>query len=128
MNESKFILELIKKKEELTNKLNEDIKLLLEKHNEKLDQLIQKAETKTTTNTDPQQFINEILQYREFNKDNNIDDWRLNDKVNASELYERYNEWCIQNNKANITRTKFGRCIRPLLPKSRTKKGIFYSF
>ena len=131
MNTSKFILELIEKKEELNNKLNEDIKLILEKHNQKLEQLIQKAESKTTTttNTDPVQFINEILQYREEQKDNDIDDWRLKDKVEASKLYEKYNQWCIQNNKAEITNTKFGRSIRHLLPnKSRTSKGKVYTF
>jgi len=130
MNESKFILELIEKKEELNNKLNEDIKSLLEKHNQKLEQLIQKAEGKTnTTNTDPVQFINEILQYREDHKDNNTDDWRLKDRVKASKLYEKYNEWRLQNNKAEITNTKFGRSINDLLPnKKRTNKGYMYFF
>ena len=130
MNESKFILELIEKKEELNNKLNEDIKSLLEKHNQKLEQLIQKAEGKTnTTNTDPVQFINEILQYREDHKDNDIDDWRLKDRVSATELYEKYNEWRLQNNKAEITQTKFGRSIKELLPnKKRIKAGMIYIF
>jgi len=73
-------------------------------------------------------FINEVLQYREDHKDNDTDDWRLKDIVSATELYNKYNDWCIQNNKANITQTKFGRSISNLLHKKRTKKGIFYTF
>mgnify|MGYP003647868598 CR=1 FL=1 len=128
MNNSKFILELIEKKEELNNKLNEDIKLLLERHNQKLEQLIQKAESKNT-NTDAVQFVNEILQYREDHKDNDTDDWRLKDKVKASKLYEKYNEWRIENNKEEITNTKFGRDIKHLLPnKKRITRGNIYIF
>jgi len=128
MNNSKFILELIEKKEDLTIKLNENIKSLLEKHNQKLEQLIQRAERKTT-NTDAEEFINEILQYREDHKDNDIDDWRLKDKIKASKLYEKYNEWRIENNKEESNQTKFGRDIKYLLPnKRRTRIGYMYFF
>ena len=130
MNNSKFILELIQKKEDLTIKLNEDIKSLLEKHNQKLEQLIQKAESKNTnTNTNVVEFINEILQYREDHKDDDDvsdDDWKLKDKVKASILYEKYNEWRIENNKKEITNTKFGRDIKHLLNKKRTRRGVVY--
>lgn len=94
------------------------------------EQLIQKAEGKTnTTNSDPIQFINEILQYREDHKDDNTDDWKLKDRVKASKLYEKYNEWRLQNNREVISRIKFGRSISDLLPnKSRINRGIFYTF
>ena len=91
-----------------------------------------KEELKYSSLTSSERFIHESLEFRKDNLGEEQDeydyDWRLENEILAKDLYKEYKQWCDDNGERRpATNTKFGRAIKELLEKKRTKAGMMYT-
>ena len=91
-----------------------------------------KEELKYSSLTSSERFIHETLEFRRDNleeeeQDEYDLDWRLENEILAKDLYKEYKQWCDDNGERRpATNTKFGRAIKELLEKKRTRAGMIY--
>jgi hypothetical protein len=91
-----------------------------------------KEELKLISMSSSERFIHESLEFRKYNlSDEKYDDeynydWRLQESIPAKDLYSHYTRWCNENGEKAISNNKFGRGIKNLLDKKRTKLGMVY--
>ena len=91
-----------------------------------------KEELKLISMSSSERFIHESLEFRRNNlgeeeQDEYDLDWRLESEILAKDLYKEYKQWCEDNGETRpATNTKFGRSIKELLEKKRTKAGMIY--
>lgn len=88
-------------------------------------QIMQEISKSTTS-----KFLSELLDQLDIENDDRADLFQSIDgtKMQASELYKKYNQWCQENGERNIaTNTKFGIEISKKFNKKKSKGLLYYS-